>query len=157
YLDPSIVNVNGKWWIFAGTDEGDFRLFYSDQLKGSWREHPQSPILSNNMMISRPGGRLIVTDGIIYRYTQANYPHYGDSVRIFKVNKLSKFEYEEEEVSCILKGSHKENDWRKDGMHHIDQLQMKNNQWLIAVDGHSLKRVNYLLWKLDRIKSKYFR
>ncbi|WP_261302565.1 glucosamine inositolphosphorylceramide transferase family protein [Paenibacillus andongensis] len=157
YLDPSIVNVNGTWWIFAGTDEGNLHLFYSDHLKGSWREHPQSPLLSNNMMISRPGGRLVVANGSVYRYTQADYPHYGDSVRIFKVNKLSEFEYEEEEVSCILSGSHIENDWRKDGMHHIDQLQMNDNQWLVAVDGHSLKNVNYLLWKLDRMKSKYFR
>jgi hypothetical protein len=156
YLDPSIVHVDGKWWLFAGTDEGNFHLFYSDHLKDSWREHPQSPILSNNMMVSRPGGRIVVANGNVYRYTQADYPHYGDSVRIFKVNKLSEFEYEEEEVSCILKGSHIENDWRKDGMHHIDQLQMNDNQWLIAVDGHSFKKMNYLLWKLDRIKSKYF-
>lgn len=156
YLDPSIVNFNDKWWIFAGTGEGNFHLFYSDHLEGPWIEHHQSPLISNNMRISRPGGRLIVSDGYVYRYTQADYPHYGDSVRLFKVNKLTEHEYDEEEVSLILSGSKQENDWRKDGMHHIDQLNMKDNKWLVAVDGHSFKKVNYLAWKFDRLKSKFF-
>ncbi|WP_167357200.1 glucosamine inositolphosphorylceramide transferase family protein [Paenibacillus pectinilyticus] len=156
YLDPSLVHIHDKWWMFAGTETDSFHIFSSDQLEGPWLEHPQSPIISGNDKISRPGGRLIVSEGHVYRYTQADYPHYGDSVRVFKVNTLTEEAYEEEEVSLILSGSKKENDWRKDGMHHIDQLQLKDNRWLVAVDGHTFKNVNYVLWKLDRMKSKLF-
>ncbi|CAH1207688.1 hypothetical protein PAECIP111891_03072 [Paenibacillus allorhizoplanae] len=156
YLDPSLVQYNGKWWMFTGTEEDNFHVFYSDHLEGPWTEHPQSPIISNNDKISRPGGRLIISDGCVHRYTQADYPHYGESVRVFKVNKLTEQEYVEEEVSLILSGSKEEKDWRKDGMHHIDQLLLKDNKWLIAVDGHTFKNMNYILWKLDRMKSKLF-
>jgi hypothetical protein len=154
YLDPSIVNFNDKWWIFAGTREGNFHLFHSEKLEGPWIEHPQSPIISNNLRITRPGGRITVSDGNVYRYTQAVYPHYGDSVRLSKVNKLSEFEYEEEEVDLILSGSKEENDWRKDGMHHIDQLKMNSGKWLIAVDGHKFQKISYIAWRLDRFLSK---
>jgi hypothetical protein len=156
-LDPSIVNYNEKWWIFAGTDEGNFHLFYSEKFEGPWVEHPQSPIISNNMRITRPGGRIIVSDGIVYRYTQAVYPHYGDSVRLFKVNKLSELEYDEEEVELILSGTNKENDWRKDGMHHIDQLKMDSGKWLVSVDGHKFVKTSYIAWKLDRILLRIFK
>ncbi|MNI61784.1 hypothetical protein D3C73_1170700 [compost metagenome] len=156
YLDPSIVKMNDKWWIFAGTGKGDLHLFHSEQLEGPWIEHPQSPIITSNMRITRPGGRITVSDGIVYRYTQSDYPHYGESVRLFKVNKLSETEYEEEEVSLILSGTHKDDDWRRDGMHHIDQLKINDNQWLVAVDGYTSHTKNYVLWKLDRIKSKLF-
>lgn len=158
YLDPSIVYFNDKWWMFTGTEERDFHVFYSDQLKGPWLAHAHNPIISNNDKISRPGGRLIVSDGCVHRYTQADYPHYGDSVRVFKVNTLTEHDYEEEEEgSLILSGSNEDEDWRKDGMHHIDQLQLKDDQWLIAVDGHTFKNMNYFLWKWDRMKSKLFR
>lgn len=152
FLDPSIVKYEDKWWIFAGSEGGNLHLFHSEQLMGPWIEHTQSPMISNNMKISRPGGRIIVSDENVYRYTQSDYPHYGDSVRVFKVNKLSELEYEEEEISLILSGSKKEGDWRKDGMHHIDQLKINDNQWLVAVDGHTFKKVNYFAWKLGRIK-----
>jgi hypothetical protein len=154
FLDPSIVYHNDKWWIFTGTIEGNLQLFYSEKLEGPWIEHHQSPVISNNMRITRPGGRVVVSDGSIYRYTQADYPHYGDSVRLFKINKLSEIEYEEEEISLILSGTNRENDWRKDGMHHIDQLQMNDNQWLVAVDGHRFKKSSYFAWKLDKMKAK---
>ncbi|MBP1967067.1 glucosamine inositolphosphorylceramide transferase family protein [Paenibacillus aceris] len=154
FLDPSIVNHNDKWWVFTGTREGNFHLFYSEKLEGPWIEHHQSPIISNNMRITRPGGRVVVSDGNIYRYTQSVYPHYGNSVSVFKINKLSEIDYEEEEITLILSGTNRESDWRKDGMHHIDQLKLNENQWLVAVDGHRNSKSSYLAWKLNKIKAK---
>ncbi|WNR43789.1 glucosamine inositolphosphorylceramide transferase family protein [Paenibacillus roseipurpureus] len=156
YLDPSLVVVDNKWWMFSGSEKGDLHIFHSEQLEGPWVEHPQSPVITSNDMISRPGGRLVASDGHVYRYTQADYPHYGDSVRMFRVNTLNELHYEEEEVSLVLSGSQKADCWRKDGMHHIDQLKLSDQQWLVAVDGHTFKNVNYVFWKLDRWKSKYF-
>lgn len=156
FLDPSIVRYEDKWWVFAGAESGNLHLFYSTHLEGPWIEHLQSPIISSNMQISRPGGRIIYSDGMLYRYTQADYPHYGDSVRVFRVKKLTELEYEEEEISQVLCGTNKDGDWRKDGMHHIDQLKISENQWLIAVDGHRSMKLNYFVWKLDRIRAKIF-
>jgi hypothetical protein len=152
YDDPSIFQYNNKWWMFAGQN-GRLHLFASDHLEGQWIEHPKSPLISENLNISRPGGRVIVEENEIYRYTQDGEPYYGSAVRAFKVKELSEVEYKEEEVSLVLSGS-KKLDWRKDGMHHIDQLKVADNQWLIAVDGHKFERRNYLVWLL---KSKVHR
>lgn len=156
FLDPSIVKYEGKWWIFAGSDSGNLHLYYSEKLEGPWIEHPKSPMITNDKSITRPGGRIIVSGGHIYRYTQDCFPYYGNSVSVFKVNKISESEYREEEISLILSGTNKDNDWRKDGMHHIDQLMVDDNQWLIAVDGHRTHKSNYFSWKLDRIIAKIF-
>jgi hypothetical protein len=148
YIDPTIFNFNGKWWMFAGSPNGDLHLFHSDKIDGTWIRHSLSPLISNNNNISRPAGRVIINDGTIYRFTQDCEPYYGKQVRSFKINKLSQDEYQEEEISIILNGSNKNEDWRKDGIHHINKLKVNDNLWLIAVDGHRFKKQKYLSWKL---------
>ena len=158
YIDPTVFQFNDKWWMFAGSHGGkDLHLFYSESLEGSWIEHPSSPIINNNMHISRPGGRVIVDEqSNIFRYTQDGYPYYGKLTRIFKIKTLTINEYQEEEVKIVLQGTDKEADWRKDGMHHIDQLKVNGDQWIIAVDGHKFEKRNYFSWKLERLLLKIF-
>ncbi|MGE8204573.1 glucosamine inositolphosphorylceramide transferase family protein [Heyndrickxia sp. NPDC080065] len=155
YVDSSIFQYNNKWWMLAGKS-GKLHLFYSNKLEGDWLEHPKSPLISNNVSITRPGGRVIVDRGNIYRYTQDGKPSYGSAVRVFKITRLSEFEYEEVELNVVLRGTKREIDWNKDGMHTIDQLKIAENRWLIAVDGHKLANKNYFLWKIDRVFAKNF-
>jgi hypothetical protein len=154
YTDPSVFVHDGKWWMFAGSKGKNLHLFSADRLDGSWEEHPRSPLLHDNTRISRPGGRVIVDGGQIYRYTQDGEPQYGSATRVFRITAISATEYAEEELNLILSGTGKDGSWRKDGMHHIDQLKLNDNQWLIAVDGHRFTERNYVLWKLDRILAK---
>lgn len=154
YVDSSIFQYDNKWWMFAG-QSGKLHLFFSNNLEGKWIEHPKSPLITNNFTITRPGGRVIVDKNEIYRYTQDGEVNYGSAIRVFTIKQLSEREYEEEEVNLILNGTNNELDWRKDGMHSIDQLEIKENEWLVAVDGHQLVERNYILWKLDRIFSKF--
>ncbi|MFJ7728157.1 hypothetical protein ACIQXV_18670 [Neobacillus sp. NPDC097160] len=156
YVDSSIFQYNNKWWMFAGKS-GKLHLFFSDTLERNWVEHPKSPLITNNYSITRPGGRVIVEENAIYRYTQDGQPSYGSAVRVFRITVLSEREYEEEEMDLILKGSKKVNDWNRDGMHSIDQLKVAENNWLIAVDGHKLQKENYLLWKADRLLARVFK
>ncbi|WP_066067716.1 glucosamine inositolphosphorylceramide transferase family protein [Neobacillus soli] len=154
YVDSSIFHYNNKWWMFT-SKSGKLHLFFSDKLEGNWTEHPKSPLISDNYSITRPGGRVIVEGGNIFRYTQDGTPIYGSAVIVFKITKLSELEYEEEKINLILSGSKRKIDWRKDGMHTIDQLKITDNKWLIAVDGHKIEKRNYFRWKLDSIISKY--
>jgi hypothetical protein len=153
YVDPSIFQYKDKWWLFAAQN-GKLHLFYSNELIGNWIEHPKSPLITDNFNITRPGGRVIVNDGEIYRYTQDGMPNYGSSVKVFKVTNLTESEYEEEEMNEVIKGTNKVNDWKKDGMHTIDQLKITNDKWLIAVDGHTVEKRNHLIWKLNYIVLK---
>ena len=51
--------------------------------------------------------------------------------RVFKVSTLTENEYEEEEISLILSGSQKVNDWQKMVSLSIDQLLLTDiNGWL---------------------------
>jgi hypothetical protein len=151
YADPSVFQYNNKWWMYAfSSANGNLHLFYSDKLDGAWMEHPKSPLISQNFRITRPAGRVIVHNEDVYRFAQDGVPYYGKSVKSFKITKLSETEYEEHEVDVILNGSNHEADWRKDGMHHIDQLKTNDNEWLIAVDGHVFQKQYYLKWRLKR-------
>jgi hypothetical protein len=150
YTDSSIFRYADKWWMFVSSLTGNLHLFFSDTIRGKWTEHPNSPVISGDHHITRPAGRVMVHEGRLYRFTQEGVPYYGKSVRSIHITKLSETEYQEEQPTVILTGSGEEGDWRKDGMHHIDQMKMADNEWLIAVDGHAFHSESYLKWRLKR-------
>ena len=152
YVDSTIFCYNGKWWIFAETNpEGNdiLRLYYSNNLTGSWTEHPKSPIIKGDGNIARPGGRVVTFDGRIIRYTQDDDPTYGNQVRAFEIDVLTTRNYEEHEVyaspvletSGIGKKRFESPDWNTDGMHHIDPHQISQNEWIACVDGLQVSSV----------------
>ena len=52
-----------RWWLMAGADpyrNNSLRLYYTDDLRGVWKEHPMSPIVKDDANIARPGGRIIM-------------------------------------------------------------------------------------------------
>ncbi|MEC0266401.1 family 43 glycosylhydrolase [Paenibacillus anseongense] len=158
FVDPTLFYHNQKWWMFVGSKDGrNLYLFYADRMDGEWVEHPCNPIIKNDLHISRPAGKVVAHDGEMYRFTQDGVPSYGKMVRAARITKLSETEYEEEVIEPgLLTGSGQEQSWRKDGMHHIDHLQTKDNKWMIAVDGHFLKEQNYLVWKTTRFMNRPF-
>ncbi|WP_068605786.1 glucosamine inositolphosphorylceramide transferase family protein [Paenibacillus swuensis] len=157
YTDPSVFTHEGKWWMYAGAKGKQLHLFGADQLTGPWTEHPASPVVKDNTTISRPAGRVLADGESIYRYTQDGQPFYGSSTRIIRVHTLTETVYREEEASLVLHGSRNPRDWRKDGMHHIDQLQLDEGDWMIAVDGHYYAKRNYVLWRLQRLTGSFQR
>ncbi|WP_152619469.1 glucosamine inositolphosphorylceramide transferase family protein [Cohnella kolymensis] len=154
YLDASVFEYDRTWWMLAGTAGGNLHLFFSDSINGRWTEHPSSPMIVSNFHITRPAGRVIAGSHGVYRYAQDSLPYYGTQVRVFEITRLSRTEYEERELNTIIRGSEIDADWRKDGMHHIDQLKIKDHCWCVAVDGHYFRSENYLKWRFKRfIKS----
>ncbi len=138
-VDSSIFQHEGHWWLFADTsvdmNNETLRLYESKDLTGPWREHLQSPIVKANAHLARPSGRVLVSEGQIYRFAQSCLPYYGTCVRAFEITKLSPAAYEEREVqsSPILQGTGK--GWNSCGMHHIDAHQQPEGKWLACVDG----------------------
>ena len=136
YVDSSIVHFNDKWWLFAALKTNDIlNLYYANELTGPWTEHPMSPIVKGDANIARPGGRIIVLDGRIVRYTQDDDPNYGNQLRAFEITELTTKSYEEKEVckNPILKASG--SGWNSKGMHHMDPHQIGKNEWIACVDG----------------------
>ena len=138
FCDPTIFRYNNMWWMFVCSTPkkmDTLSIYYSDNLKGPWAEHPENPIIKGDPNIARPGGRVIVLDNQIIRYTQDDYPTYGNQIRAFIITQLTPSVYEEEEYETpILKGSG--TGWNADGMHTIDPHQIEENQWIACVDGY---------------------
>lgn len=141
FLDPSVFRYNDKWWLFTETNPDHkydtLRLYHTDDLMGTWLEHPQSPIIEGNAHIARPGGRVLVFDNKVIRYTQDCYPTYGTQVRAFEITELTTARYHERQVSerAILAASG--DGWNKSGMHHIDPHLLEDGRWIACVDGWS--------------------
>lgn len=154
FVDSSIFYYKNKWWLFA-CKSGNLHLFFSEKLEGKWEEHPESPLISNDYSVTRPGGRVIVEGGHIYRYAQDGEPHYGSALRVFQITELSVTEYEEKEVNLVLSGSNRKKDWNENGMHSIDQCKLSEGQWIVTVDGHRLVPKSHLFWKLDRLIARF--
>ena len=140
YVDPSVFQFAGRWWLFAGHGTPPYRadvlrLYYASELSGPWLEHPESPIVDGNAQISRPAGRVIVVGNKVIRFAQDCSKEYGSKVRAFEITDLTTSSYHEREVSenPILTGSGA--GWNASGMHHIDPHLMPDGRWLACVDG----------------------
>lgn len=143
FVDASPFFFEGRWWLFAGSGtsaqwhSADLRLFHADKLTGPWIEHPESPLISGDMHIARPAGRMQVIDGKVFRLTQDCKPLYGMMVRAFEVTKLTEQHYRERKARrkpILMPGGF---GWNTVGMHHMDALLMEDGQWLACVDGWS--------------------
>ncbi len=138
FADPSIFRFADKWWLFACSApfrHDVLRLFFADDLFGSWLEHPHSPIIKNDPHIARPAGRIVIAHGHLIRYAQDCYPKYGRQVRAFKITDLSPASYHEEECEespILTPGA---SGWNGQGMHHLDAHLTPEGNWLACVDG----------------------
>ena len=141
YADPSLIFKDGRWWLFVLKPGDKLALFYADDFRGPWTEHPSSPLITGDKKISRPGGRLIIFGERIIRYAQMDGPSYGSALRAFQVDEITTTTYREHELpqSPILSASGK--GWNATGMHHIDPHQIKDNEWLACVDGKTKIKV----------------
>jgi len=138
--DASIFRYNDTWWMFFGDygyygQSNDCYLYYSDNLLSGWQKHPGSPVVVNGRSKARPAGRPFVYDGdTIIRLAQKDDVTYGESVRAFQVNTLTKTSYAEHEISQSPLLTKSGTGWNASGMHTLDPW-WTGSDWLCAVDG----------------------
>lgn len=134
--DSSVFFFENKWWMFIGVQNDTLCFYYTDNFMDSWVEHPKSPIIMGNAHIARPGGRVLIFDDRIVRYTQDDDPTYGNQVRAFEITEITTTSYKEKEVSenPIIKAGGV--GWNAEGMHHIDPHRIDENEWIACVDGY---------------------
>jgi len=138
FADPTFFSHAGGCWLFAGSDPDKYdtlRLYYADQPAGPWTEHPDSPVVAGNPNIARPGGRVLAFRDRLVRFTQDDYPTYGNQVNAFEILTLTRDSYREQAVddNPILEPT--ASGWNRDGMHHIDVRPAGGGRWIACVDG----------------------
>jgi hypothetical protein len=155
YADSTVFRFENRWWMFTdasasfrlrhkdpklGFRHDTLRLFYADQLDGTWHEHPKSPIVKWDPHIARPGGRVHVGESLI-RFAQDCFPTYGTRLYAFRISQLSPTCYEESEIEGSPGLGPSGNGWNRKGMHHIDLHSLENGQWIACVDGFNVQQV----------------
>ena len=97
-IDPSIVEYNGLWYIFA-TDgsvgsNSHLNIYYSKNPLTKWSEHRLNPV-KINIKSSRGGGEIFKEGESIIRPTQNCYPIYGTSIIFNKIEILTPDNFKE--------------------------------------------------------------
>jgi hypothetical protein len=139
--DPTPFWFDDHWWMFAcatPTRHDTLSLFVAEDLTGSWREHRASPVVVDDKTRARPAGRVLVTNGCLYRFAQDCGHRYGGAVRTFVIDCLTEHRYSEreEERGPMLGASGA--GWNGKGMHHVDIHPCGAERWVAAVDGIAL-------------------
>ncbi len=142
FVDASILNFNGIWWLFVGVEPTDedacnrLELYYADRLLGDWVLHPHSPIIDRNREISRPAGRIQHIDNQLIRFAQNCTVTYGYNVTAIEIELLTTTDYTEAKmqpdgaylfelgtISC-----------NSIGMHHLDFIMLGDRHCIACVD-----------------------
>ncbi|NLG19205.1 MAG: glycoside hydrolase family 32 protein [Fibrobacter sp.] len=147
--DHAIFRYDEMWWLFAGSDpykNTTLRLYYAEDLRDIWKEHPESPVVKDDADIARPAGRVIMDGGKIYRLAQDCDPSYGRSVNAFEITELSKTRFAESpwESNPVLDRGR--SGWTAHGMHHLDAHRAENGKWIASIDGYVRRfiiKINY--------------
>ena len=137
YVDNSIIYYGGKWWLFSSVTSNDMLyLHYADSLTGPWKEHPQSPIVRQDVHKARPSGRLLIYENKLYRFTMDVNPPVGThQVMAYEITEITPNSYSErlaQETPVIMPSG---SGWNGQAMHQLDPVQIDSNSWIASVDG----------------------
>lgn len=138
FVDAAVFWHNNVWWMFVSdTGNANCYLYYSDNLASGWVAHPASPVVRNDQSKARPAGRSFVFDGNrVIRTTQKADVTYGEQVRAFQVDVLTKTDYSEHEITESPLFRNSGAGWNATGMHHFDPW-WTGSRWLVATDGRN--------------------
>jgi len=96
--DASLVQFEGKWWMFAtvrdelGGRMDSLSLFCAEDLFGPWRPHPANPVLIDAAG-ARQAGQFHLQDGRLWRPVQDCRDGYGRALGLAEVTRLDEQDY----------------------------------------------------------------
>lgn len=103
-VDATLIESNGKWWMFAnvieqgGSSKDTLHLYYSSNpLSDQWTPHPLNPIIKN-IRTARPAGRIFHDGEKIIRPSQDCSLRYGYATNFNQIVILSETEYKEKQL-----------------------------------------------------------
>lgn len=139
YQDPSIVQYNGRWWLFAcrGTRNDTMDIFYADQPTGPWQAHAKNPVITNDRTRARCGGRPRLVNGRLIRFAQDCLDRYGHQLLGFEITTLTPDDYAETPLTENPLLTPDGSGWNACRMHQLDLYQTGSNNWIGFADGNA--------------------
>lgn len=166
--DVTAVHYQGRWWAFGiyetyGKGHWKLHVYYANSLHGPWHSTPNNcmtnsskgtfkclgegvtqPHKSGSMHV-RPGGRMFVEDGRLYRMVQDSRKLYGDGLNLFEVTSLSVDGPMQETLLPAFaenfRAPHNVEAWNSKRFHHGDLHRLPGktpgqpDRWVMLTDG----------------------
>ena len=152
FADPTVFLYKQTWWLMVSDiTSSNLYLYRANQLEGEWVPHKKNPILQNNKSRARSGGNVLQILDKTIMFFQDSSVDYGRTLRLFEVTMLDENDFQCEEIdnSCIE--NLKVASWNRDGIHHISNLRIDKGSWLIAIDGKTKHKPNYVYTYMGNI------
>ncbi len=99
--DTTLFYHDDTWWMFTTIKRNEFCssddtlfLFYSDDVFGEWKSHPENPV-SCDIRKSRCAGPVFSYNGRIYRPSQNSSSGYGGEISFNEIITIAKDSYKE--------------------------------------------------------------
>ena len=133
FADSCVYKKEGIYYLFTSYNDGEkyfLELYFSENLNGSYKKHPQSPICIGNKY-SRCGGCLIEDGMKLYRPAQDCEKEYGGQIHLLRIIELTPTRYLEEKYLddvIPIKDS-----FYKNGGHQLNFVKFKGHI-IIATD-----------------------
>ena len=108
--DATIVEHDGLLWMFAVVRDGvggysdTLAIWWSTDLLGPWRPHPENPVLVDDRT-ARPAGNMVRRNGALYRPVQDCRRAYGGALGFMKVTRLDREGFAQESEGTISGGA----------------------------------------------------
>jgi len=124
-IDASVIKYQNKWWIFYslpgknGRALKEMYIAYSESLLGEWKMHKNNPV-SNNIELSRLGGKPFILDNLIHLPVQDSKKTYGGQVNILKLSKLTPNDFKAIKIKTIKPNLHNR---FPDGLHTVSECE----------------------------------
>lgn len=106
--DTAVFERSGTWWLFTSvkangwSQDEQLYLFHTDNpVDGIWIPHRMNPIVLGADR-ARMAGRIIETDGKLYRPAQDCVRYYGDAIHLYEITSLTSELYEEKEICSFV-------------------------------------------------------
>eukprot|EP01134_Creolimax_fragrantissima_P000382 CFRG0382T1 len=131
FIDTSVVYFEGRWWMYTWTKKpSTLHLYYSAKVTGPWIAHPMSP-LDVKKHNRRPGGRPVVYDGMITRFSV-----WGSKLEALQVEVLNTTHYQERKLKKTVKADRHKH-WISKRVQTLDAHELSPGVWVAGIDGDS--------------------
>ena len=104
--DPTLVEVDGRWWMFVGVrapgaiEATALHLYHAETPLGPWCPHVRNPVRID-VRAARPAGRVFRHEGRLYRPAQDGSPVYGTAIVVHRIDTLTPDDFRETAVARI--------------------------------------------------------
>lgn len=103
YTDPTLYVKDGKYFLFLTPQKASHTqlyLYVADDFRGPYMPHRGNPV-KVDCADARPAGKILNIDGMEIRPAQNSTEHYGQSITLNKITKLTENQFKEEIISEI--------------------------------------------------------